>query len=184
MRAPRRTGATVRPGERVVEREPFYALGPGVVVVGEVVALQENGADAWVLGLRLPGLDATAGDWRDPLLFGLDELRPYRARTDKAYFLRRSDLGVLREIAPVEPRNGSGAPGAPERPGAPSFDTAPLVTATAVMAPDATSAATGVVRHAPGHAKGVVPVPSTPLDPATCDEYPAWRRARPRGGRR
>ena len=33
-------------------------------------------------------------------------------------------------------------------------------------------------------ALGVVPVPSTPLDPSACDEYPAWRRARPRGGRR
>ena len=131
MSAPRRAGAVARPGDHVVEREPFYVLGPSVAVVGEIVALHENGADAWVLGLRLPGLDATAADWRDPLLFGLDELRPYRARTDKAYFLRRSDLGLLREIAASEPRNGSGAPGAPERPGAPSFDTAPLVTATA-----------------------------------------------------
>ena len=131
MRAPRRAGAVRRPGERVVEREPFYVLGPSVAVVGEVVALHENGADAWVLGLRLPGLDATAADWRDPLLFGLDELRPYRARTDKAYFLRRSDQGVLREIAPVAPRNGSSAPEAPERLGAPSFDAAPLVTEAA-----------------------------------------------------
>ena len=131
MRAPRRAGAVARPGDRVVEREPFYALGPSVVVVGEVVALHKNGADARVLGLRLPGLDATAADWRDPLLFGLDELRPYRARSDKAYFLRRSDQGVLREIAPVEPRNGSLASDrpakVPEQPSGAPFDRDALV---------------------------------------------------------
>ena len=135
MRAPRRAGAVARPGERVVEREPFYALGPSVAVVGEIVALHENGADVWVLGLRLPGLDATAADWRDPLLFGLDELRPYRARSDKAYFLRRSDQGVLREIAPVEPRNGSLASDrpakVPEQPSGAPFDRDALVTEAA-----------------------------------------------------
>ena len=100
---------------QVVERDQFYLLGPQVVVVGEVVALHENGVDAWVLGLRLPGPDATAADSRDPLLFGLDELRPYRPRTDKAYFLRRSDQGLLREKWAVEAskRRGSGqVPGA------------------------------------------------------------------------
>ena len=40
---------------------------------------------------------------------------------------------------------------------APASDVAPRATSSVVVAPDATSAATGVVRHVPGHAKGVVP---------------------------
>ena len=102
------------PGSPVVEREPYYALWPNVAVVGEVVALHENGVDAWVLGLRLPGPDATAADSRDPLLFGLDELRPFRPRVDKAYFLRRSDQRFLREKWIVETSKGRGSGQVPE----------------------------------------------------------------------
>ncbi len=98
---------------QVVERDQFYLLGPNVVVVGEVAGLHENGVDAWVLGLRLPGPDATAADWADPLLFGLDELRPYRPRVDKAYFLRRSDQHLLREKWIVEASKALGRGGVP-----------------------------------------------------------------------
>ena len=92
----------MRPGDRVVERDPFYLLGPNGGGVGEVVALHEDAAAAWVRGLRRPGLDAAPADWRDPMLFDLDELRPYRPRSDKAYFLRRQDQGFLREKWTVE----------------------------------------------------------------------------------
>jgi hypothetical protein len=107
-------------GDRIVERSPHYLLGPRVVVVGKIVGLHENGVDAWVTGLRVPDQDPGESlDWDDPYLFGLDELRPYRPRYDKAYFLRRSDLRFLREIDAVQPRNAAAEANPPETPAEP-----------------------------------------------------------------
>lgn len=94
--------------DRVVERDPHYLLGPRVVVVGRVVEPHENSEDYWVTGLRVPDRDPRGRyDWDGPYLFGADELRPYRPRADKAYFLRACDLHLLRELAPVEPSNAA-----------------------------------------------------------------------------
>ncbi|HVB27673.1 MAG TPA: hypothetical protein VNE21_07160 [Mycobacteriales bacterium] len=84
-------------GDEVVERVPHYALGTGVVVVGEVVGTA--GPDYLVVGLRLPDPDPREpAAWDDPFLFDADELRRFRPRVDKAYRLGRLDVGVLREL--------------------------------------------------------------------------------------
>jgi len=96
------------PGDQVVERAPHYLLGPRVAVIGTIVGRHENGEDYWVTGLRVPDRDKRGRyDWEDPYLFGVEELRPRRARADKAYFLQRSDLLFLREKFPVEPPESS-----------------------------------------------------------------------------
>lgn len=85
-------------GDKVVERDQFYELGPNVVVVGEVVGIEAGGTGYWVRGLRVPTRDpAEPMDWDDPHLFGEEELRPFRPRYDKPYFLQRLDLDLLRE---------------------------------------------------------------------------------------
>jgi len=95
------TGRTFAFGDKVTEREPFYVLGAGVVVVGEVVGTR--GPDCLVRGLRLPESDDPAEplDWDDCIVFDPDELRRFRPGRDKPYVLSRSDIGSLREREPV-----------------------------------------------------------------------------------
>jgi hypothetical protein len=84
-------------GDEVVERVPRYALGSGVVVVGEVVGI--DGPDYLVLGLRIPDHDPSEpAAWDDPFLFGADELRRFRPGVDKPYRLGRIDVGTLTEL--------------------------------------------------------------------------------------
>lgn len=112
------TAISFRPGDQVVECDQFYALGPRVTVVGTVKRIHENGADTWCLGLRLPSTEeGERPDWDDAHLFGIEELRTYRSRTDKPYFLRSADLGFLREKSANQgseaPPRGAGAESAP-----------------------------------------------------------------------
>jgi hypothetical protein len=83
-------------GDKVVERVQRYALGAGVVVVGEIVGTA--GPDYLVVGLRLPDHDTKEpAAWDDPFLFGADELRRFRPGFDKPYRLSRLDVAKLRE---------------------------------------------------------------------------------------
>jgi hypothetical protein len=86
-------------GDQVVERDPFYALGTGVVVVGEIVG---------TLGLTISSQRSASRrktPWRrpteTPLFFVADELRPSRPHRDKPCVLSRGDVRFVREREPV-----------------------------------------------------------------------------------